>query len=217
MGRFANQIRETSVTTGTGAYTLAGPETGFQGIVAGIGDGESGTFLATDGTGWEVFQGTITEGVDGNPDTLTRDSIEASSNAGAAVNWGAGTKYIMMVMSADDIRKLQTGRGRSVTKTDDYTVLLTDIGPLCMDATTIKTFTLPSVGAADDGWQIPFRNVGTADMQIDAVDADTIGDGTSTRLTVEPFGSATLEYNHAKTMFVVVASYGTMRGTVAPV
>lgn len=86
--KIADFVKETSTTTGTGSYTLAGAVAGFQGIVAGIGSGNQSLFAATDGTDWEIFYGTV------SGTTLSRDIVEASSNAGAAVNWGAGTKEI---------------------------------------------------------------------------------------------------------------------------
>ena len=35
---YADRVQETSTTTGTGTYNLAGAVTGFQGFVAGIGN-----------------------------------------------------------------------------------------------------------------------------------------------------------------------------------
>lgn len=87
----ADRVKETSTTTGTGTYDLAGPETGFQGFVAGIGDGNTTYYFAEDGTDWEVGIGTVT---DAATDTLARTAILSSSNSGSAVNWGAGTKNI---------------------------------------------------------------------------------------------------------------------------
>lgn len=86
----APMVRETSTTTGTGTYDLAGAATGFQTFVAGVG-ATTCYYSATDGTDWEIGIGTVT---DATPDTLARTTILESSNAGAAVNWGAGTKTL---------------------------------------------------------------------------------------------------------------------------
>ncbi len=102
---YADRVKETSTTTGTGTYSLAGAEAGHQGVVAGIGDGESAYFCAEDGTDWEVFEGTVTAGT---PDTLTRDTILASSNSGAAVDWAAGTRNIFLVVPAAKMPQIKT-------------------------------------------------------------------------------------------------------------
>lgn len=92
-----DRVKETSTTTGTGTYDLAGAVTGFQGFVAGIGTGNTCWYAATDGTDWEVGIGTVT---DATPDTLARTTILQSSNADAAVNWGAGTKQLVVTLPA---------------------------------------------------------------------------------------------------------------------
>ena len=94
---YADRVQETSSTTGTGTYDLSGAATGFQGFVAGIGTTNTCYYVATDGSDWEVGLGTVT---DAGTDTLARTSILASSNAGAAVNWGAGTKSIFCTIPA---------------------------------------------------------------------------------------------------------------------
>lgn len=89
--KVADRVRETSTTTGTGSYTLAGAVTGFQAMSAVMtSNNDTGFFFATDGVNWEVFLGTRTDAT-----TLARTTIYASSNGGSAVNWGAGTKDIV--------------------------------------------------------------------------------------------------------------------------
>lgn len=107
----ADRVKETSTTTGTGSYSLAGAATGFQTFVAGVGDGNTCYYMATDSTDWEVGIGTVT---DGSPDTLARTTILASSNGGSAVSWSAGTKTIVNTIPAgkflgkDELRSGQT-------------------------------------------------------------------------------------------------------------
>jgi hypothetical protein len=85
----ADRVYETTVTTGLGDYTLAGAPVGFQ-PVSVIGANNYGMFHITDDVNWEVVIGTYITG----PSRLQRTSVLASSNGGALVNWGAGTKKI---------------------------------------------------------------------------------------------------------------------------
>lgn len=87
----ADRVKETTTTTGTGTVTLSGSATGFQTFVAGVGDGNTTFYCITDGTDFEVGIGTVTAG---GSDTLSRDTVLASTNGGAAVNFGAGTKSV---------------------------------------------------------------------------------------------------------------------------
>jgi hypothetical protein len=93
---YDDRVKETTTTTGTGTYNLAGAVAGFQGFVAGIGTGNTCYYCVENGTDWEVNLGTVT---DAAPDTLSRTVI-SSSNADAAVNWGAGTKNIFVTIPA---------------------------------------------------------------------------------------------------------------------
>jgi hypothetical protein len=95
---FADRVKDTSTTAGTGTYTLSGTApSGYQSFNAGVGDGNSCYYVATDGTDWEVGVGTYTDAAK----TLTRDSILQSSNGDAAVNWGAGSRTIFADLPAD--------------------------------------------------------------------------------------------------------------------
>jgi hypothetical protein len=95
----ADRVRETTTSIGTGAVTLAGPFTGFQSFSAAIGDTNSTYYaLADAGSGdWEVGIGTYSSS--GN--TLSRDTILASSNSGSAVVFGAGTKDVICTQPAE--------------------------------------------------------------------------------------------------------------------
>lgn len=90
---------ETTATTGTGTVNLAGTATGSRILVTAIGNGNTMHYCIAHQTldEWEVGQGTVT---DGTPDTLSRTTIFASSNAGSAVNFSAGTKDVFSVAPA---------------------------------------------------------------------------------------------------------------------
>ena len=84
-----DRIKETTSTSGTGTYTLAGAETGFEAFST-IGNGNTTYYCCTDGTDFEIGIGTYT--LSGT--TLARTTILQSSNSDSAVNWGTGSKTI---------------------------------------------------------------------------------------------------------------------------
>ncbi len=93
---FYDRVLETSTTTGTGTYTLAGAVNGYQSWAA-VGNTNIAYYHAYEvdangnaNGGWEVGSGAYTA----SGTTLSRLAILASSNAGSAVNWSAGTRRI---------------------------------------------------------------------------------------------------------------------------
>ena len=85
-----DRVKETTTTTGTGSFALAGAVTGYDSF-GQIGSGNT-TYYAVyldGGSEWEVGIGTYT-----SPSTLSRDTILASSNAGSVVTFSAGQKTI---------------------------------------------------------------------------------------------------------------------------
>jgi hypothetical protein len=90
-----DRVRETSTTTGTGTFTLAGAVAGFQSFTA-IGTGNTTYYTIVMSGDWEVGLGTWT-----SPDQLSRDTVLASSNAGALVPFGSGTKDVFCTFPAE--------------------------------------------------------------------------------------------------------------------
>jgi hypothetical protein len=86
-----DRVKETTTTTGTGTYTLAGAEVGFQSFST-IGNGNTTYYTVTDGGDWEVGIGTYTA----SGTTLARTTILSSSNSDNAVNWSAGEKFVFV-------------------------------------------------------------------------------------------------------------------------
>ncbi len=120
----ADRVKETSTTTGTGTFTLAGAVDGFQ-TFAAIGDGNTTfyTIYLQGGTEWEVGIGTYTS----SGTTLARDTILSSSNSGNAVNFSAGTKEVFVTYPAE--RTITGGGGgigalvvNATTVTENYTI-----------------------------------------------------------------------------------------------
>ena len=92
-----DRVQETSTTTGTGTFTLAGAVSGFQSFSA-IGDGNTTYYAIVLGSEWEVGLGTYTS----SGTTLSRDTILESSNSGSAVNFSAGTKNVFVTYPAEE-------------------------------------------------------------------------------------------------------------------
>lgn len=95
----ADRVKDTTLTTGTGAVALSGtPPTGFRSFGAGVGDGNT-TYYTIAGVGtseWEVGIGTYTAA----GTSLSRDVVLASSNANALVNFSAGAKDVFVTYTA---------------------------------------------------------------------------------------------------------------------
>lgn len=108
-------VKEHSATTGTGSYTLEGTVVpGFRRFQDAYTAGASTRliYMARMGNDWEYGVGTLTAGT-----TLVRTLVIRSSNANAAVNWGAGTKIIV-------VNPIATAQGRhnlAATRTPEYT------------------------------------------------------------------------------------------------
>lgn len=81
----ADRVKETTSTTGTGTLNLAGASIGFQAFAQAFATGTVTYYCILSGNGidWEVGQGTFTTG---SPNTLSRDTVLASSNSGSLVN-----------------------------------------------------------------------------------------------------------------------------------
>ena len=91
-----DRVKETTTTTGTGTYTLAGAVTGFEAF-SSVGDGNTTYYACTDGIDFEVGIGTYTS----SGTTLARTTILQSSNSDSAVSWSSGTKTIFCAQPAE--------------------------------------------------------------------------------------------------------------------
>jgi surfactin synthase thioesterase subunit len=115
-----DRVKETSTTTGTGSFTLAGAVTGFETFSSAIGNTNT-TYYAivntTDGE-FEVGLGTVGAG------TLSRDTIISSSNSDAAVDFAAGTKNVFCTLPAsksvilDSSGNIVANNGSNLTNLD---------------------------------------------------------------------------------------------------
>lgn len=116
---WADRVLETSTTTGTGAFTLAAAVTGYQRFADAMATNDICYYFiqATDANGnpsgaWESGLGTYS-----SANTLTRTTVHQSTNSDAAVNFGAGTKYVALSTTASFFDGI---------KTDTITLLVSD-------------------------------------------------------------------------------------------
>lgn len=103
----ADRVKETTTSTGSGNITLAGAVAQFQTFNAAFGIDARFPYaiVDADGVDWEVGIGYLSGST-----TLVRETVTASSNAGAAVNLSAGTHSVFCTNAAGEVNA--TGRGR---------------------------------------------------------------------------------------------------------
>jgi hypothetical protein len=90
-----DRVQETSTTTGTGTFTLAGALSGFETFSGSIGNTNTTFYTIVNGSEWEIGIGTVGAG------TLARTTVYQSSNSDALVNFSAGTKNVFCTYPAD--------------------------------------------------------------------------------------------------------------------
>lgn len=116
----ADRVLETSTTTGTGNITLAGAVTGFQTFAAPftVGDEFSYAIEAVDASGNPTGEYENGGGILLTSSTFERYVVNTSSNAGALVNFSAGTKYVYVTWDTDDIVTM----GKIVSQADGLAI-----------------------------------------------------------------------------------------------
>lgn len=94
-----DRVRDKTTTTGTGTITLAGtPPSSFRSFGSALSNSDTCHYCIAHESAdeWEVGTGTYTS----SGTTLSRTSILASSNGGAAVNFSAGQKDVFITFPA---------------------------------------------------------------------------------------------------------------------
>lgn len=104
----ADRVQETTSTTGTGSLTLTGAPLGFSTFLSAFGASSKVVpYAITTATGeWEVGIGTYNGST-----TLSRDTVTASSNSNALVNFGAGEKNVFVNASSFLLKQALPGDG----------------------------------------------------------------------------------------------------------
>lgn len=203
----ADRVLETSTTTGTGAYALAGAVTGYRAAAAVCANGDSFDYYAeavSDSgvpTGdWETGLGTW-----GTGGTLTRTTIHASSNAGAAVNWAAGVKRIALSLTASGMAGFATIAG--------------------VETLTNKTLPSPTLSAPtiSDGTAgaIPYLNAGKVltsggALGFDGTSLESVGGGIKLRSISDGNTGLLFFYNQAGVNVLQIYGETGLAGFYAP-
>ena len=93
-----DRVKETTTTTGTGTFTLAGAVTGFETFGAGVGNSNTTYYAVTlpGSAEFEVGLGTLNS----DSSTIARTTVISSSNSDNAVNFSSGTKTIFCTIPA---------------------------------------------------------------------------------------------------------------------
>ncbi len=191
---FYDRVQATSTTTGTGTYTLGGAVTGYQAWSV-VGDTNTAYYMVTDGTGWEVGLGTYTSA----GTTLARTSVLASSNAGSAVNWAAGTRTVSLVSPASFFTTALT-----VTGSGSYVLATSPV----LTSPTIATSLLPTadnaapLGSTTKEWSGLFLGTGAT---VNIANGNWLATHTSGILTV---GTGDLRVTTAGTNTASVVTVG---------
>lgn len=140
MSQFADRIRETTTTTGTGPFSLNGAAAAnYRTFVAGIGNGKAAIYTTRhrNGSEWETGLGVVT---DATPDTLSRLIVLSSSNANALVNFTAGTKDVFVSVTEFHMRNLsQLPRRVRAASTANVASLVSLVNGFMFDGVTLAT------------------------------------------------------------------------------
>jgi hypothetical protein len=126
-----DRVKETTTTTGTSTYTLAGAENGFEAF-SSIGNGNTTYYCCTDGVDFEVGVGTYT--LSGT--VLARTAILQSSNSDSAVSWANGTRTIFCTQPAEKAVFLDASGNMPITNSATIGGSLTVTGAIDVTGTS---------------------------------------------------------------------------------
>lgn len=108
----ADRVKETTTVTGTGPATLLGAVSGYRTFASALSIGDTCAYAIVNANAseWEVGIGTYSAA-----NTLTRTTIQASTNSNAAVVFTAGTKDVFLSPTANTVLSNVTSTDGTVT------------------------------------------------------------------------------------------------------
>jgi hypothetical protein len=104
VSKYADRVLESSTTTGTGDFTLAGAVTGYRTFNAAIGTQVLTDYciVAVDGSGVPTGEWEVGEGYLSGSTTLVR-YVPLSGSAATPIGFSAGSKRIFITISAEEV------------------------------------------------------------------------------------------------------------------
>ena len=204
--KVASRVKETTTTTGTGTINLAGAADGFQTFVAGVGNGYQCYYAITSGNDWEVGSGTVT---DASPDTLSRDTVLASSNSGSKISL-ADTSEVFCTQPASKAVLLDSDDRVAVNQSSPVSTL--DVGGSVSGAATEFTYADDSTTLDETHGTVTVDTTGAASMMMDDIDIILPAAAAATKGRLYTVKKIDTESTPVK---VTVASAGTIDGETA--
>lgn len=178
---YANRVKMTTTTSGTGTVTLIGPEDGYQSFAdGGVSNGDTVRYLIVQGNSWEIGLGTYSS----TGPSLARTTVEESTNSDTQINLNGSVAYVMVTASKTDFTGMDAARiaNGSVSNTEfQYLDGVTSAIQTQIDAkaplaspTFTGTVSVPATNFTV-GSSTPFSDSsGTLTLQnVDALDAAT--------------------------------------------
>lgn len=101
--KYPEAVQETTTTVGVGILTLLGAVSGRLAFSSQLSNNDTTVIVTEDGTDWEVSEATYTNTTG---EKLTRGAVLFSTNGGALVNWGIGTRNVYIGLSGTVVESL---------------------------------------------------------------------------------------------------------------
>ena len=164
------RCHQSTSTAGTGTLALNGAAAGRRSFQQAFGAGSRRVPYVIQGTNFfELGHGDFDGG---DPGTLARSAVLASSSGGGLVALPSGTADVFSWIDPSQ-RGVLTGSG-------SLTLAVADLGNLVVwSGTSAATLALPPVAAVPEGLGVVVRNAGTAALTIDPAGAETINGATA--------------------------------------